>query len=319
MTTLSSQFHSKQHFLLLLPVILVFILADAAEEQPLIPRPGCIDKCGDVDIHFPFGIGPGCFREGFEVLCNHSRVFPAGNKTYTSEWLFYTKGPDIVPTLISPLELVSISVATGEARAYGPIAYNCLSLDQVVTYTTREIDLVATPFAVSSTRNVLIGVGRAADAILYYGSLGASVSCRSYYEQGYGKNGTCTEQGCCERTVPPNIIPYQSPMLSVRPYNSTGANHPPYPIYGCSYSMVVEKSWYNFSTPDIYDDKALLKRFPLGVSVVLDFAIIGKASCPAEGQPPLQTTPASATTAIVPTKALGTYTLGITMAISASA
>ncbi|RLM61490.1 wall-associated receptor kinase 4-like [Panicum miliaceum] len=50
--------------------------------------------------------------------------------------------------------------------------------------------------------------------------------------------------------------------------------------------MVVEKSGYNFSTPDLYGDKALPGRFPRGVPVVLDFAIVGDAACPQKGQRP---------------------------------
>ncbi|XBH75357.1 hypothetical protein VPH35_102126 [Triticum aestivum] len=36
----------------------------------------CITGCGDVDIPYPFGIGPGCFRQGFDLTCNHSTKHP---------------------------------------------------------------------------------------------------------------------------------------------------------------------------------------------------------------------------------------------------
>ncbi|XP_048536595.1 wall-associated receptor kinase 5-like isoform X2 [Triticum urartu] len=36
----------------------------------------CIPRCGDVDIPYPFGIGPGCFRQGFDLTCNHSTKHP---------------------------------------------------------------------------------------------------------------------------------------------------------------------------------------------------------------------------------------------------
>ncbi|TKW29669.1 hypothetical protein SEVIR_3G411600v4 [Setaria viridis] len=33
---------------------------------------GCPTHCGDVEISYPFGIGSGCFRQGFELTCNQT-------------------------------------------------------------------------------------------------------------------------------------------------------------------------------------------------------------------------------------------------------
>uniref|UniRef100_A0A804KLJ3 EGF-like domain-containing protein n=1 Tax=Musa acuminata subsp. malaccensis TaxID=214687 RepID=A0A804KLJ3_MUSAM len=37
-------------------------------------RDGCPTACGDVDIPYPFGIGPNCFRSGFELSCNKTEA-----------------------------------------------------------------------------------------------------------------------------------------------------------------------------------------------------------------------------------------------------
>jgi hypothetical protein len=32
----------------------------------------CATHCGDVKISYPFGVGPGCFRQGFELNCDQT-------------------------------------------------------------------------------------------------------------------------------------------------------------------------------------------------------------------------------------------------------
>lgn len=105
-------------------------------------------------------------------------------------------------------------------------------------------------------------------------------SCTAYppYYGYVAANGSCNGRGCCEGTLPLEIIPIKYVEVSLR----SKTNHLSETNL-CSYGMVVEK--YIFSVPDMNGDKVLVKRHPRGVPFVLEFAI-GNASCPAEGQRP---------------------------------
>jgi hypothetical protein len=42
----------------------------------------CPTRCGEAGISYPFGTAPGCFRQGFELTCDHStRLFLTNNTT----------------------------------------------------------------------------------------------------------------------------------------------------------------------------------------------------------------------------------------------
>nr|XP_029122171.1 wall-associated receptor kinase-like 10 [Elaeis guineensis] len=60
--------------LLLLLLQLASLLAEAVTATP-DALPGCPAKCGNLTIPYPFGIGQGCFREGFDITCNESVPF----------------------------------------------------------------------------------------------------------------------------------------------------------------------------------------------------------------------------------------------------
>ncbi|XP_051203988.1 wall-associated receptor kinase 1-like [Lolium perenne] len=269
MTTPSTRFHS--HKLLVLVLTLVVILAATAQEQqPTMPRPDCPDKCGNMDIPFPFGIGHGCFRDGFEVLCNNSRTFlPDTGRTATWET---GRG------LYLPLELESISVATGGVRAYTPISYMCATSATATSVADQNMYLETSPFVLSSTGNVFIGLGLSAEQSLFFTSTPeSSFRCHTYDVRELNtSDGVCTRD-CCE-----------TPVLSFATIIgwSTKFNDPTglWPSHPCTYAMLVAKSWYNYTMPDLDGINTLLNKFTQGVPAVLDFAA-GETWCPVEGQP----------------------------------
>jgi len=105
--------------------------------------------------------------------------------------------------------------------------------------------------------------------------------------------GRAREGGCCQASFPPESNG-RSPMNDFAVtfahkalVQRDSSQDPDGPTSPCSYGMLVESSWYNFSSEDLFGRPVLSNKHPRGVLFVLDFAIrSGNRSCPAEGQKP---------------------------------
>lgn len=272
--------------------------------MPAITLAGCPDKCGSVSIPYPFGTKTGCFIPGFEVVCNDTfdppRPFlanPALDKTKPVLWTrddkcSATSSGCLSETSMSLAELIDMSPEKGKARVYAAFSFTCNNTtSRTGSWSRQQLINVgpsySSPFAIAEASNVLLGIGRAIEADLSaawpgttYGAYVAS--CKSLVTPpAVPTNGSCGGMGCCLG----NDMPYQYlecswVKLQTLPLTITGQKASP-----CSYGMMVERSWYNFSVSDLDDDEVFLRNNPKGVPVVLDFAIKTSGSCPAAGQP----------------------------------
>ena len=83
----------------------------APESKSTLSCPG---SCGSISIQYPFGIGAGCFRNGFEIVCDNVTGTPALAGT------------------TRPVPVNLLSIKTAEARVMLPVGWQCFNASDEV-------------------------------------------------------------------------------------------------------------------------------------------------------------------------------------------
>jgi hypothetical protein len=175
---------------------------------------GCIGKCGDVEIPFPFGLTEDCYLdESFTITCNDSEIPMRGDFVVTS-----------------------ISFETHEFHVTNFVARNCYNrLGQLVR--NNEPWLTASHiFTISNSKNKFIVLG--CDTIAYLrGSQNKEnywTGCASLcYSLRNVVNGSCSGVGCCEVGFPDGLNDISVEVQSF--YNHTKI----WDFNPCGYAFVV--------------------------------------------------------------------------------
>nr|CAB3465828.1 unnamed protein product [Digitaria exilis] len=214
---------------------------------------GCPNHCGTMSIQYPFGIGSGCFRNGFEITCDDS-----------------TNTPFLAGTT-RPVPVNLLSITTAEARVMLPVAYECFvsgetvsdSSDGDVHFNSHDV------YRISNAHNQLVVLG--------CNTLGYTQSQHSegngYYPYGYytgcmsfcngsrsAMDGACAGVGCCHVDIPPGLT---NNNMAFEKYNHTAALG----FSPCDYAFLVDRDHYTFHVSDLKMGKDTM------MPVWLDWAI----------------------------------------------
>jgi len=259
----------KKKLLLLMAAALILQHSTSAADgagagnNRLLAKPGCPDKCGNVSIPYPFGIGKDCFREGFEVYCST---------------------PDKVPILnTSGTPLLEINLNFGEARIQNNISQAC-NITKFDMLMGARVP-VQRFFMVSRTKNIFTAIGCSTVALIA-GDIDTPIAedgsfsfytisaCGSFCSEDTIDSAStdCSGRGCCQTAIPRNLKSFFPVFLNntlIRPKNFSP----------CSYAFIAETGWFTFD-PSYVTSQNLQNQFGFGPPLVLDW-VAGNGSCEA--------------------------------------
>ncbi|WOK95569.1 wall-associated receptor kinase 3 [Canna indica] len=230
--------------------MLLLTLASAAAK--------CSEKCGSVPVPYPFGIEPGCFRDGFSITCNLS-----------------DRGVPRAFLGTSDIEVAEISVQEGRTRVQAPVSWECHNDSGVESYSLPQTNFnVNGVYKLSNDRNKLTVVGCNSVGFLqsqpdnsgpysYMYYTGCVAYCRDVNSV---IDGACNGIGCCQTSFPANL---KDTSFQFSDYNHKNILD----FSPCSYVFIVDQDYLNFSAANLKMDRNT--SMPLW----LDWAVRDSATC----------------------------------------
>uniref|UniRef100_A0A0E0K6L9 Wall-associated receptor kinase galacturonan-binding domain-containing protein n=1 Tax=Oryza punctata TaxID=4537 RepID=A0A0E0K6L9_ORYPU len=246
-----------------LALTIFLVCAAAVTPASAQPWPGCPDKCGDISIPYPFGVGTGCARDPyFELECN---------RTYS---------PPRLIVFTHRQHLLNLSLADGEAIALINARRQCYnSTEGLVNETSvdRAVTLVgSTAYRFSAERNRFVALGCPnmgyfVDTDGYYVS-GCTSFCRPSSQKLVASSTGCTGEGCCQSRIPTDTIYYAQYIQTFKPGEGD-------PILrggttACRYVFLADAEWFNSGYRGDFN-----RSDDFAVPVVLDWAIRNVGNC----------------------------------------
>ncbi|KAH6771536.1 hypothetical protein C2S52_016339 [Perilla frutescens var. hirtella] len=174
-------------------------------------KPNCQEKCGNVTIPYPFGIGSNCSaNSSFTITCNSSKPFLTGiNREVVN---ISVHGVVIVNQPVSPMS------CTGERRN-----------------DSLPMSLAGSPFTISPRYNSFAVLGCTNSVWLHANETTIVGGCMAICETNFNStDNSCCGLNCCKAAMPPGLKRFRYSYRSTQ--NSSNSF--------CGYAFPVDKKWF---------------------------------------------------------------------------
>ncbi|KAJ3686949.1 hypothetical protein LUZ61_016113 [Rhynchospora tenuis] len=216
---------------------------------------GCPETCGDIEIPYPFGIGPKCSLPGFELSCNVSNN---GSPT---------------PFLFNNIPVLQISLIWGHVLVNKSIMSSCYNqATSSFSNTSNDWNLSGTPYRINSWQNKFTVFGCDIDARMSIGNetdmfTYTCMTSGCFSQDRFNIDRVCSGEGCCQIDIPEELSSYEI-SLQYRNYSSAKQ----YNSSQCGYVVLGADIVSEFRSTDITISKLYKHR------LYLDWSI-GNESC----------------------------------------
>ncbi|XP_030480968.1 putative wall-associated receptor kinase-like 16 [Cannabis sativa] len=230
-------------------IIIIIIIAFLIPNSQTTNTSSCLDRCGDVEIPFPFGSGENCYLEPkYLITCTNSTAYLTD----------------------STIIVENISLKDGEMSVMQFVTKDCYSKKGTPQAINPYNSIWLSDFTISATKNkfVALGCDTYGTIVAYRGNrkytTGCISSCDKIDEDQLRKSCSGVV-GCCETPITSGLKNFTVWLSSF--YNHTYV----WDFNPCSYAFVVDESKFKFSS---FEALRNTEKQPL----VLDWSI-GLVSC----------------------------------------
>ncbi|XP_024040393.1 wall-associated receptor kinase 2 [Citrus clementina] len=215
-------------------------------------KPRCPNRCGDVEIPYPFGTKRGCFlNKDFLITCNDTFNPP---KPFLGE---------------SNIHVVNISI-DGHLNVLQYTAKDCYNA-KGYSVDSNVPSITLSNFTVSNTENrfVVIGCDSYAYVRGYLGENRYRAGCMSLCDSfDFVTNGSCVGIGCCQIEIPTGLKGLDVVAHSYNNHTNVSSFNP------CTYAFVVDQSQFHFAS-NYLEAGGIPEQLP----IVLDWEITTNETC----------------------------------------